>query len=103
MNPAFYLVWLMVFMGAASQRRRAAAVRQIAARRKKGESIMNSEIVRRYIGKKCDVYTIMSNLEVYQGTIEEVADNWIVCRDKSNEHLINLEYVVRIKEYPEKK
>ena len=78
-------------------------IKQLITRRRKGELMMNSEIVRRFIGRKCDIHSMINTYEGYHIEITDVVDNWLICEEKGSEKLINLEYVIKIEEIPEKK
>lgn len=58
------------------------------------------EIVKSYIGKECLIYTINSQVT---GVVKEVSDNWLSVETGENINAINLEYVLRIREYPKNK
>ena len=63
-----------------------------------------NEIVQRYVGKLCIIYTLSGESSQVQGTITETDGTWIVVKPENYEQteIIKLEYVVRIKEYPMK-
>ena len=97
-------IWpFLFFMLFIRRKRNEDVIRQIVTRRRKGEIIMNSEIVRHFIGKKCDIHSMINTYEGYHIDIKDVVDNWLICEDKGSEKLINLEYVIKIEEIPEKK
>lgn len=58
------------------------------------------ELAKRFIGKECLVYTFNSQLT---GVIKEVSDGAILLEDKNSVEAVNLDFVVRIREYPTKK
>lgn len=66
-----------------------------------------NEFVNRYLNKLCIIYTMNGDSSAVTGTITEIDGNWLVVQPESPKdvvgtELINLEYVVRIKEYPMK-
>ena len=62
------------------------------------------ELAKRFIGKECIIYTVISNDGSVQGVIKEIDDGGMVIEKKSGElEIINLDYVTRIREYPRTK
>lgn len=59
-----------------------------------------SELLRNYLGKECIIYTINSQLT---GTISDVADGWISVQNNKNVEIINVDYIIRVREYPLRK
>lgn len=55
------------------------------------------ELSKKFIGKECLIYTFNSQL---QGTIEEVTDGALLIKNKDNVEAVNLDFVMRIREYP---
>ena len=58
------------------------------------------ELAKRFIGKDCLVTTFQSQLS---GVMMEVSNGAILLDNKGAVELINLDFVVRIREYPTKK
>lgn len=59
------------------------------------------ESVREYIGKMCIVYT--AGGEQVAGTVTQVGEGWLELDNKGSREIINLDYTVRIREYPKGK
>lgn len=62
-----------------------------------------SDIFIKYIGKDCVVYTSNSNSSVIECSVLGVEDNWLKIRTRDGEEVINLDYIVRVKEHPTNK
>ena len=63
-----------------------------------------TELVKKFIGKECLIYTMNSTSEQIQGTIGEIDGEWItVLNANGGQEIVNLEYVTRIKENPRNK
>ena len=78
-------------------------VKKIIDKKKKGV-IKMYELAQRFIGKECLIYTMSSSLSGnISGIVSEVKDGWLVLTNGDNSEIINLEYVVRIREYPRNK
>lgn len=58
------------------------------------------ELAEQFIGKDCLIYTIASNTESVKGVITEVTDSGILVDYNGNRQALNLEYVIRIQEWP---
>ena len=58
-------------------------------------------IAQRYIGKDVLLNTVASGS--YDGVIKEVVENAVVLEKDGKETVVNLDYVIRLREYPRKK
>lgn len=62
------------------------------------------ELAKQFIDKECIIYTISDDVGGLQGIIREITDGGMRIESKSGEQeIINLDLVVRIREYPKKK
>lgn len=68
--------------------------------RMKKEGVSMNNMIQKYIGKECLIYTFNSQIT---GIVESLEDNWISVKDGDNSEIINIDYVSRIREYPKKK
>lgn len=108
-----YIVWFVIFvciiLPAIARRKRvkAYAAIKIAKRKRKHlndeEKAKMNEIIQKFIGKECIISTINSESVSVQGTIEEINGGWITVTHDGTEEMINVDYIVKIKEYPRKK
>ena len=57
-------------------------------------------LAKRFVGKECIVYTFNSQVN---GVIREVTEGAILLDNKGTEEAINVDFIVRIREYPTKK
>ena len=77
----------------------------IKNKRKTERKIDMSEIVKKFIGKKCLISTI--NTGGFDGgdiaDVTAVEDNWVVLNTKKGEKIINIDFIVKIEEYGKKK
>ena len=53
------------------------------------------ELAKRFIGKECTIYSMDNQ---FKGVVEEVTENAILVEKNGSMELINLNFVVRIKE-----
>ena len=105
MNPAtsYIVIWLPVFIILMQQRRRREQrIIQIAARRRKrkGTSGMK-ELAKRFVGKECIINTM--NSSQLTGTVKEVTDGAVLLDSNGDLEAINIDYIMRLREYPRKK
>ena len=59
------------------------------------------ELAKQLIGKECLIYTF--NGTQLSGVIKEVVENAILIEKGDSTEVVNLDFVVRIREYPKKK
>lgn len=94
-------------MLARRKRIRAFSAVRAAKRRKKHmtkeERAKMNEIIQRFIGKKCIISTINSESSHVVGTITESTGGWIIVSHDDTEEMVNIDYIVNIKEYPQNK
>lgn len=101
MNNAYFPIFMLFFiLYLSTQDKRRKMQRLIITKRKENKEKM-FEAAKKFIGKRCVVYTFDSNC--ISGTVKEVTNGAILLEKKGNEEIINLDFVMRIKESPEKK
>lgn len=69
-------------------------------KKKTGDKEMN-ELAKRFIGK--DVFINLLPSDTVDGVLKEVVDNSIILEKDGKENIVNLDYVVRLHEYPTNK
>ncbi len=60
------------------------------------------ELAKQFIGKECLVYAFDSNHQ-FEGVIRQVTDGAILLEKGGQTEAINLDFVIRIREYPRNK
>lgn len=60
------------------------------------------ELATKFIGKECLIYAFDGNHQ-FDGVIKEVTDGAILLEKNSKIEAINLDFIIRIREYPRKK
>lgn len=58
------------------------------------------ELAKKFIGKDCLIYTVISDNIMVKGTITEVSDGGLIIKNDGNMQAVNLEYITRIREWP---
>ena len=101
MNPTYYIpILLLLFIVLITQQRERQIVqKQIIKKRKGGKAMI--ELAKRMIGKECLVYTF--NGTQLTGTVTEIDGNAILLDNGKEQEIVNLDFVIRIREYPRKK
>lgn len=99
MNPAYHSLFFLFFilLIIASQNRKRNTVRKIIQKKRTKGRITMNEIINMYLGKTCTV--TVSGYSQIKGKITSAKDNWIVVETKSGNDVLNLDYVVSIKEF----
>lgn len=75
--------------------------KKITRKRKKENKKEMVELAKRFIDKDCVIRTF--NNSTFLGVIKEVSDSAVLVENEQNTEVINLEYVVSIKEHPRNK
>ena len=88
---------LIVFLLLWTQRKQTGEFITARARRLKGDEEMY-KIAQRYIGKDVLLNTVASG--TYDGVIKEVVDNAVVLEKNGEQTVVNLDYVILLREYP---
>lgn len=76
--------------------------KRVIEKRRKGDKTEMLELAKRFIDKECLIYSFDGSRQ-YDGVIKEVADGAILLEKDGKLEAINLEFVMRIREYPRKK
>ena len=106
MEPAVWIALLAVFLLLFAGRRRLRNQRRRRDRRRRKENRFDmNEMIRQLVGKRCVVCLDGGFGGSLTGVLEALEDNWLSVRTgKSGSlELVNLDYVNRIQELPEKK
>lgn len=103
---AFVEVLLLVFVLSAFDRqrkkRKIAAIVNHRKNHSDKEKKTMKELAKKFIGKDCRIYTVMSDGDPEKGIITEVTDEGVLLDDGGGLQAINLEYITRIQEIVKK-
>lgn len=104
MNPAFYtaiFLFIIAFIIRKQNQDELNIFSMLKNKRKKiGVKVEMNELVSKYIGKEC-VVTTMNNSAT--GFIRSVQDNWLEIENDGKTDIINLDFIIKISEYPRRK
>ena len=104
MNPSFYIPILMLFLilFILWRNQRNAIIKKTIQKRKSEDKTEMIELAKKFIGKECLIYSFDSNHQ-FSGVIKEVTDGALLIENGESLEAINLDFVIRIREYPKNK
>ena len=94
----FFLLFLVLQQN--KMKKQSAAHRLFAARQTEKEKQKMVELAKQFIGKECIIYTLNNQIN---GTIQSVSDGGLVLENNGTREIVNLDYILRIREYPRNK
>ncbi len=102
----FIIIYLCIILPMFRRKRNAAVIATKKIKNKKlnkGERMKMYELLKRFIGKKCNI-SIMNSSSGILGTITEVQDNWVIVdTDNNGTDAVNIDYITQISEWKTKK
>ena len=105
MNPSTYIpiivMWIIIIYVLLSNRK-AVIARQIIKKRKTEGNTEMKELAMRFIDKECVISSFDGNHQ-YEGIIKEVTDGALLLEKDGKIEAINLDFVIRIREFPRNK
>ena len=100
MQPAYYIIFIFLIIYLITTRRNNSAIaNKVIKNRKSEDTTKMIELAKRFIGKECIISSFDSTHQ-FTGVIKEVTDSAILIENKGTLEAINLEFVIRIREYP---
>ncbi len=104
MQPAHYMPIILLFLilYITLRNRKAVIARKVLKKRTWEDKTEMIEFAKRFIGKECLIYAFDSNHQ-FSGTVKEVCDGAILIENGGGLEAINLDFVIRIREYPRNK
>lgn len=101
MNNFWVFIIFIVLLRRKKRRKVSAAA--VIHRRKQEVTVME-EMIRGYMGKEVIIYTLSGESHI-EGVLESAMDGWATVKsfDGEERQSVNLEYVVRVREYPHDK
>lgn len=101
MTPALYIALVVIFIVLFINKRENEQVIAKKIQKKKGDNTEMLELAKSFIGKECIIYTFNNNQ--ITGVIREVSNGGMLVEKNDVCEAINLDFVVRIREYPRNK
>ena len=105
MSPSTYIPIILlriILFYVLFRNRRAVVARQIMKKRKMEGNTEMKELAKRFVDKECLISSFDSNHQ-FEGVIKEVSDSAILVEKNGAVEAINLDFVIRIREYPKNK
>lgn len=100
MSHSYYIIFIvLLFLLLRRQNQTRWLMRHIQKRNAKEKTDM-LELASRFLDKECIVYTFNSQLT---GTVREVTDGALLLENGGTLEAVNLDFIIRIREYPRKK
>ena len=99
MNSTYIVLIIIIVALILLQTRRAVIARKIIEKRKMEDNTQMKELAKKFIDKDCVIYAFDSNHQ-FDGVIKEVTDGAILLEKNGKIEAINLDFVIRIREYP---
>lgn len=96
----YYLLFIFVFWMLFRNRKQTEKYIEAKIKRRNGDKDMQ-ELAKRFIGKDVLINTVASG--TIDGILKEVVDNAVVIDRNGAESVVNLDYVIRLREYPTNK
>lgn len=104
MNPSTYIpiimLWIIIFI--MFRNRKTAIAKKIVKKRKMEGNTEMKELAKKFINKECLIYSFDSSHQ-FEGVIKEVTDGAILVEKAGTTEAINLDFVIRIREFPKNK
>lgn len=104
MESSYYIPIIVVFiiLFILLRNQKSAIAKKVIKKRKAEEKTEMIELAKRFIGKECLIYAFDSNHQ-FNGMIKEVSDGAILIENNGSIEAVNLDFVIRIREYPKNK
>lgn len=103
MNPSTYIpiivLWIIILV--MLRNHKTVIAKKIINKRKMGGNVEMKELAKKFIDKECLIYSFNSNQ--FEGVIKEVTDGAVLVEKGGTTEAINLDFVIRIREYPRNK
>ena len=102
--PTYYIPIVMMFivLFVLLRNRKHIIAKKVIERRKTEDKTEMIELAKKFIGKECLIYAFDSGHQ-FDGVIKEVSDGALLIEKNGEMEAINLDFVIRIREYPKNK
>lgn len=102
MNSTYICIIIFVIVYFILRKRKSVVAKKIIEKRKLEDNKEMIELAKKFIGKECIIYAFDSNHQ-FDGIIKDVSDGAILLEKSGNLEAINLDFVIRIREFPRNK
>ena len=94
------MLWVIIFI--MFRNRKSVIAKKIMEKRKLEGNTEMKELAKRFIDKECMISSFDGSHQ-YEGVIKEVTDGAILVEKDGKTEALNLDFVIRIREYPRNK
>ena len=95
------IIILFIVLFVLQNNQKAVIARKVIEKRKTEDKTEMIELAKRFIGKECLIYSFSN--QQFCGVITEISDSAILIEKNGQSEAVNLEFIVRIREYPRNK
>ena len=101
--PTYYISFIVMFivLFLVLKKNKSIIVQKVIHKRKTEEKTEMIELAKRFIEKECLIYAFDGRQ--FEGIIKEVSDGAVLIEKNDSLEAINLEFIIRIREYPRDK
>ena len=101
--PTYYISFIVMFivLFLVLKKNKSIIVQKVIHKRKTEEKTEMIELAKRFIEKECLIYAFDGRQ--FEGIIKEVSDGAVLIEKNDSLEAINLEFIIRIREYPREK
>ena len=99
MSSYIPIIVLFIILFITARNQKAVIARKVIKNRKTEDKTEMIELAKRFIGKECLISAFDSNHQ-FDGIIKEVTEGAILIEKAGTLEAINLDFVIRIREYP---
>lgn len=101
--PAYYIPIIVMFivLFIVLRKNKLIITKKIITKKNTEETAKMLELAKRFIDKECLLYSFDGHQ--FGGIIKEVIDNAVLIENNGETEAINLEFIIRIREYPRNK
>ena len=100
METSYIVIFVLLIVLFIQHRNEKVWVKNHIQRKKRKEHTEMLELAKRFIEKECIIYTFNNQVV---GTIKEISANALIVEKNGVQEAVNLDFVVRIREYPKNK
>jgi len=101
--PVYYIPIIVMFiiLFVVFKRNRSTVIKEIIKKKKTKGAVEMIELAKKFIGKECLIYSFDGHQ--FEGIIKEVSGGAVLVEKNGADEAINLDFVIRIREYPKNK
>lgn len=104
MQPTSFIpiIVLLILLFIFQRNQKTGAIKHVTRKKRTENRIQMNELAKQFINKECLIYAFDSSHQ-FTGTIKEVRDGAILLENNGQTEIVNLDFVIRIREYPKNK